>query len=331
MPSIKIGISLGDPGGIGPEVTLKALFSLPNLPNADYVLFGPRSIIEKEINKLNFKKEIPDHDPNKSSPPSHITLSDIPYPLGSLKFGYSCKENGEISFACFQKAIEEAKKGSLDAVVTAPISKESWKLAGIKWAGHTEYLSQDYPDAIMSFFSNNLNVALFTHHISLKEALKKIKKRSLSDFFIRLDKFAQKAAKKRFHLLVPGLNPHAGENGLMGKEEITEIKPAILTAKEKGVSISGPFPPDTVFNKAYKDKNKIVASLFHDQGLIAFKTVSFNEGVNVTLGLPFMRTSPDHGTAFDIAGKGTADPTSMFEAIRLAVQFSQNHHLNNSQ
>jgi 4-hydroxythreonine-4-phosphate dehydrogenase len=330
MSSVKIGLSLGDPGGIGPEVTLKALFTISSLPKADYVLFGSRSIIEKEINKFDLGVKIPDYDPKKGSSLPQITLYDIPYPLNSLKSGYPCKENGEISFTCFKKAVKEAKRGFLDAVVTAPISKESWKLANINWAGHTEYLCQDYPEAIMSFFSNNLNVALFTHHMALKEALKKIKKKDLGDFFLRLDKFAQKATKKRFHLLVPGLNPHAGENGLMGKEEITEIRPAINAAKESGVQVSGPFPPDTVFKKAYKDNSKIVASLFHDQGLIAFKIVSFNEGVNVTLGLPFIRTSPDHGTAFDIVGKGSADPTSMFEAIKLAVQFSLNYRINNS-
>lgn len=326
MPSLKIGISLGDPGGIGPEVTLKALFSIPNLPKANYVLFGSRSIIENEINKYDFKKKIPDFNPKKTSSSHQITLYDIPYSLNSFKSGYPCKENGEISFHFFKRAVEIAKKGTLDAVVTAPISKESWKLAGINWAGHTEYLCRDYHEAIMSFFSKNLNVALFTHHISLKKALKKIKKNDLTDFFIRLDQFSQKITKKRFHLLVPGLNPHAGENGLMGKEEITEIKPAIKAAKKSGVQISGPFPPDTVFTKAYKDNSKIVASLFHDQGLIAFKIVSFNEGVNVTLGLPFVRTSPDHGTAFDLVGKGTADPTSMFEALKLAFLFSQNQH-----
>jgi len=324
MSSIKIGISLGDPGGIGPEVTLKALFSVSKLPKAEYILFGSRKIIEKETNILGHNINIPDYNPQKKDSPTQLAICSIPYPLNSVKYGYACKENGKISFEYFKKAVNEAKKGSLHAVVTAPISKQSWKLAGINWAGHTEYLRKDYPEAIMSFFSRHLNVALFTHHISLKKALVQIKKKNLCDFFVRLNKFSQEARNKKFHLLVPGLNPHAGENGLLGNEEITEIHPAINAARKKGVSISGPYPPDTVFKKAYKDKNKIVASLYHDQGLIAFKIVSFEDGVNTTLGLPFIRTSPDHGTAFDIVGKGTADPQSMIEAIKLAVQFSQN-------
>ncbi len=326
MQPVKIAISLGDPGGIGPEVTVKALFSSSDIPAADYVIVGPRSLVINEINESGLQTNIADYKPKNSLKAPRITIHNIPCPLKSLRSGNPRKENGKISFQSFQKAIELAKKGFVDAVVTAPISKESWKLAGANWAGHTEYLCRDYPEAIMSFFSKNLNVALFTHHIPLREALNKIKKNSLIDFFLRLNKFSQKVSDKKFHLLVPGLNPHAGEKGIMGNEEITEILPAIEAAQKKGVKISGPFSPDTVYQKAYKDTYKIVTALYHDQGLIAFKTISFNNGVNVTLGLPFVRTSPDHGTAFDIAGKGTADPTSMREAIKMAVQFALNQH-----
>ncbi|MBD3414879.1 MAG: 4-hydroxythreonine-4-phosphate dehydrogenase PdxA [Candidatus Aminicenantes bacterium] len=315
MPPVKIGISLGDPGGIGPEVTVKALFSSSQLPDAKYIIFGPESVVRNEIKKAGLKH---------NSASSNTSIHDLPLYSESFKTGCPSRENGEISFFCFQTAVQEAQKGSLDAVVTAPISKESWKLAQLEWAGHTEYLSRDYPEAIMSFFSKKLNVALFTHHISLKKAIKKIKKQALLEFFIKLDEFSRKANQKRFHLLIPGLNPHAGEQGIMGNEEVTEIAPAVNAAKEKGIPISGPFPPDTIYKRAYKDNTKMVAALYHDQGLIAFKIISFEEGVNVTLGLPFIRTSPDHGTAFDIAGKGTADPTSMREALKKAVQFSRN-------
>jgi len=324
MALTTIGISLGDPGGIGPEVTIKALFSFPNLPEADYILFGPRFIIDKEIERVGFNRKIPDYTPQKTLKSPRITVYDMPFHPQPIPSNHPCKENGALSFNCFKKAVEKAEKGTLDAVVTAPISKKAWELAGIDWAGHTEYLSRNYPEAIMSFFSKNMKVALFTHHISLKKALQKVKKKDLYHFFLRLDTFTQKAFNRKFHLLVPGINPHAGEGGIMGREEIDEIISAVKEAQEKGVNISGPFPPDTVFNKAYKESKKIVASLYHDQGLIAFKLVSFNEGVNVTLGLPFIRTSPDHGTAFDIAGKGTADPTSMYEAIKLAARLAHN-------
>jgi len=324
MAPITIGISLGDPGGIGPEVTIKALLSFPGLPKANYILFGPRYIIDKEIKRAGFNIKIPGYTPQKTLKPTGITVYDMPFHPKATPSNHPCKENGVLSFNCFKKAVEKAEQGSLDAVVTAPISKKAWELAGIGWAGHTEYFSRYYSKAIMSFFSKNMNVALFTHHISLKKALHKIKKKDLYHFFLSLDAFTQQAFNRKFHLLVPGINPHAGEGGIMGNEEIDEIIPAVKQAQEKGVNISGPFPPDTVFNKAYKESKKIVASLYHDQGLIAFKLVSFNEGVNVTLGLPFIRTSPDHGTAFDIAGKGTSDPASMLEAIKLAARLAHN-------
>ncbi len=324
MAPVTIGISLGDPGGIGPEVSIKALFSSPNLPEADYILFGPRYLIDKEIKRVGLKRRIPDYTPQKTLKSARITVYDSPFHPKPTSSNPLSKENGLLSFNCFKKAVEKAEQGSLDAVVTAPISKKAWELAGIDWVGHTEYLSRYYPEAIMSFFSKNMNVALFTHHVSLKKALNQIKKKDLYHFFLRLNTFTQKAFNRKFHLLVPGINPHAGEGGILGNEEMDEIIPAVKEAQKKGVNISGPFPPDTVFNKAYRESKKIVASLYHDQGLIAFKLISFNEGVNVTLGLPFIRTSPDHGTAFDIAGKGTADPTSMFEAIKLAARLAHN-------
>jgi len=324
MTPTAIGISLGDAGGIGPEVTIKALFSFPDLPEADYILFGPRYIIDKETKRSGLNIKIPDYTPQKRLNSKRITVYDRPFRSKPNSSNHPCKENGELSFNCFKKAVEKAEQGSLNAVVTAPISKKAWKLAGIDWAGHTEYLCKYYPEAIMSFFSNNMNIALFTHHISLKKALHKIKKNDLYHFFLKLDTLTQKAFNRNFQLLVPGINPHAGEGGIMGNEEINEIIPAVKAAQENGVNISGPYPPDTVFNIAYKDNKKIVAALYHDQGLIAFKLISFNEGVNVTLGLPFIRTSPDHGTAFDIAGKGTADATSMFEDIKLAARLAHN-------
>jgi len=207
-------------------------------------------------------------------------------------------------------------------MVTAPISKYSWNLAGIKYSGHTEYLSLIYPQAIMSFWSDRLNVALFTHHIPLKRALKRIKKDALLEFFIRLNSNIEKLCAGKHSLLVSGLNPHAGEEGLLGREELEEIIPAIEEAKKEGLPISGPFPPDIVCRTALNHPDKIVIALYHDQGLIAFKLVSFERGVNVTLGLPFIRTSPDHGTAFDIVGKGIASSQSMAEAIKIAVKSS---------
>ena len=308
----RIGITLGDPGGIATEVTLKALSARESLHRAEYILYGSKAVIEKESRRL-------------SLPLNFLQLNIVDLGTGSesINLGRPSLENGKASFQYFEQAFNKAKTGKLQAIVTAPISKYSWNLAGFPWSGHTEYLENFYPDAIMSFFSDKLKVALFTHHIPLKTALQKINQASLQDFFIRLHKYIIKVYGKSCNYLVAGLNPHAGETGILGAEEQQEIAPAVEFAQKKGIPISGPFPPDTIWKRVLGQSDKMVISLYHDQGLIAFKLVSFEEGVNATLGLPFIRTSPDHGTAFDITGKGMADPTSMLESIRLAYRFIQ--------
>lgn len=309
----KIGITLGDPGGIGPEVTLKSLASLSSLPDAQYILFGSQNVIDAERRVLNLDSSF------LSDPISLHELDLLPGPVERRK---PTASNGAASFRYFEQAVRQAQEGTVQAIVTAPISKQSWDLAGIPWAGHTEYLSQSYPDAIMFFWAADLKVALFTHHLPLIQAIEKIEHKSLLDFILRLHANMNKIQSSGFEFLVSGLNPHAGENGMMGSEEREQILPAIEKARSRGVPISGPFPPDVVFRNALNKPDKIVIALYHDQGLIPFKLTAFERGVNMTLGLPFVRTSPDHGTAFDIAGKGIADPTSMIEAIRLAYKFA---------
>jgi len=309
----RIGITLGDPGGVGPEVTLKSLASLSSLPDARYILFGSQNVIENERNALNL---------DRSFLRDSISLHEIDCLPGPVERGRPTLPNGAVSFRYFERAVQEAQEGIIQAIVTAPVSKHSWDLAGIPWAGHTEYLSQFYPEAIMFFWAADLKVALFTHHLPLRQAIEKIKDKSLLEFILRLHANMNKIISHSFEFLVSGLNPHAGENGLMGSEEREQILPAIEKARLNGVPISGPFPPDVVFRHALNKPDKIVIALYHDQGLIPFKLQAFERGVNLTIGLPFVRTSPDHGTAFDIAGKGIADPTSMIEAIRLAHQFA---------
>jgi len=318
----KIGITLGDPGGVGPEVTLKALSSIPSLPKAQYILFGSRHTIEKEQEILNLVLHLPSLKSLKEKARHGLSLYEVESPIHTVEKGKPSKDNGEASFHYFEKAVHEAQKGNLQALVTAPISKHSWNLAGIRWAGHTDYLNHPYPEAIMFFWSDELKVALYTHHLSIKDALERVRKKPLSRFLLRLQEELQKTRIPDYELLVAGLNPHAGEQGLMGSEEIEEIIPAIESAQKRGASIKGPFPPDVVFRKAMNQPNKIVIAMYHDQGLIPFKTLAFDQGINVTLGLPFVRTSPCHGTGFDIAGKGLANPKSMIEAIKLAHRFA---------
>ncbi len=322
MTPLRIGISIGDPGGIGPEITLKALAAKESLPQANYIVFGSSFILEKERERLGLKLEITPFQNKKDASISSISLWNNTPLANTIKSGVPSAANGQASFQFFKEAVSQAEQGTIQALVTAPISKTSWKMAGLPWAGHTDYLSHFHPQAIMSFWSEKLKVALFSHHLSLKEALKKVKKANLSKFFIQLDRCLKKISSHQFAFLVAGLNPHAGENGLLGSEERDEIIPAIIETKKKGVDINGPYPPDVVFRLALDHPHQIVIALYHDQGLIPFKLLSFSEGVNLTLGLPFIRTSPDHGTAFDIAGQGKANPLSMIKAIQLAAVLS---------
>jgi len=318
----KIGITLGDPGGIGPEIILKALLFKNSLPKAHYILFGCSFLIEEEKKALGLELDIQPLNKVETSDSPRLSLFEVKNPLKALKRGYPSRENGEASFLFFKEAIKAAKKGEIQCLVTAPISKKSWSLAGLKWRGHTDYLSQFYPQAIMTFWSEKIKIALFSSHLPLKVALERVKKENLLDFFLSLHQCIEKIRPEKFRFIVAGLNPHAGENGFLGSEETQEIIPAVKKAQEKGIKISGPFPPDIVFRESLSQPHKIVIALYHDQGLIPFKLEAFERGVNLTLGLPYIRTSPDHGTAFDIAGQGKANPQSMLEAIKLAQALS---------
>ncbi len=318
----KIGITLGDPGGIGPELILKAFASIESLPKARYVLFGSRYVLEREQEALGIDVELPSNTGLENQSRQRPSLHEVDYPLTTVEKGRPSRENGEASFRYFDIAVKEAQAGNLQAVVTAPVSKHSWNMAGIRWAGHTDYLSHLYPQAIMFFWSGELKIALFTHHLPLREALDKVEEGTLLDFFLRLRKGLKKTPLFNHEILVAGLNPHAGEEGLMGSEESDILLPAIENARKKGIPLSGPYPPDAVFRIARAQPDKIVIALYHDQGLIPFKILAFEQGTNVTLGLPFVRTSPCHGTAYDIVGKGVANAESMIEAIRLAHRFT---------
>lgn len=321
----KIGITLGDPGSIGPEIVLKAFSSKNTLPKAQYIIFGTRHVLEGERRKSGIKLNLQPFDTTLDPTSPTLSLLEVKCSLTAIKKGIPSRENGEASFRFFQEAYKLAETGAIQALVTGPISKESWDLAGIKWTGHTHFLSNTYPQVIMTFWSEKMKVALFSHHLPLKKTLEKIRREALLEFFLRLHKSLERIYHEKLQFLVAGLNPHAGESGLMGSEEEEEIVPAITEAQKQGLRISGPFPPDVVFRKGMNQPDKIVIALYHDQGLIPFKLIAFERGVNVTLGLPFIRTSPDHGTAFDIAGRGIANPLSMIEAIKIAHKLSSSN------
>ncbi len=323
MTPPRIGITLGDPGGIGPEIVVKAFSGRYPLPRANYVFFGSGRLIQEEEKSLGLSIRLRPWHPQLESAEGSFSLREVEVSSEDYVKGAPAQANGIASFRFFEVAVTEARKGNLHAIVTAPISKKSWDLAGVRWRGHTDYLNHFYPEAIMAFWSQKLKVALFSHHLSLKEAIKKVRRKNLLRFFLILHQSLEKIRPAGLELVVAGLNPHAGEEGLLGREEVNEIIPAIQEAQKLGLPISGPLPPDVVFRKVLGQEDKIVVALYHDQGLIPFKLTALHTGVNLSLGLPFVRTSPDHGTAFDIAGKKAASPRSFVEAIHLAAALSE--------
>jgi 4-hydroxythreonine-4-phosphate dehydrogenase len=296
-----IAITLGDPGGIGIEVVLKALSDLQN----EVFLFGNKKAITYYAEILNLKI------PKKSK------IIDIE---GNFDVGKQSKENGKISYKSLIKAIETAKQGLCKAIVTAPINKKSLHLAGYKYPGHTEILAKEFSTEkfVMMMAAPKIKIAFVTTHIPFSLIPQTISKELIKEKVLITDKYLRYYWNlKHPSLGILALNPHAGDSGLFGDEEERIIKPAIKELKEKGLNIDGPFPADTYWSSQKKD---CTIALYHDQGMIPFKIKGFGKGVNITLGLPIIRTSPDHGTAFNIAGKGVANPSSMKEAIKTALK-----------
>jgi 4-hydroxythreonine-4-phosphate dehydrogenase len=319
----RFGVTPGDPGGIGPEIVVKTLARASALPPAAYVLFADPRLIEAEEMRNGVRLAAKPWRPD-TAPEAGVFLAAVPGPPGGPSIGRVSADNGESSFRAFEAAVAETRGGRLEGIVTAPISKAAWALAGHPFRGHTDYLARFYPDAIMTFWSERLKVALFSHHRPLSEAVAAVRKESLLALYRSLHQALEKVPGGPFRLLAAGLNPHAGEEGQLGREDEEEVRPAVEAAAAAGIPVTGPFPADTIFLKALGEKDVVVVALYHDQGLIAFKLEAFGTGVNATLGLPFVRTSPGHGTAFDIAGKGLADARSMEQAVRLAAALSAN-------
>jgi 4-hydroxythreonine-4-phosphate dehydrogenase len=319
----KIAITMGEPGGIGPEVIVKALTHSTIRRCCSPVVIGDAAIIRETVrkSKLSFKIRIIHDLKEVKSRENTIEVIDIRSPY-TFKKNVPSRGAGRAVVKYITKAVELALNKDVDGMVTAPISKESLSLAGYPWPGHTELLAEltEAREFSMMFVSRKLRVILCTIHMPLKDVPKNITKHNVFKTIRLALNGAELLGIKDPEIAVAGLNPHAGESGVMGGEEIRSIIPAIKAAKKDGIDVSGPYPPDVVFHKAYNGEFDMVVCMYHDQGLIPFKMLAFDTGVNMTVGLPFIRTSPDHGTAFDIAWQNRADPTSMIEAIKLAAK-----------
>lgn len=321
-----IGITIGDINGIGAEIALKSLNSA-FIRNSESipVLISPKNTITYYAKVLNLPLDV--HVIDRISAAKSDTLNvlelevnaDIPSP------GHLSAKAGKIAMASIEKAIQLALSGEIQAMVTLPISKESVNLAGFKIPGHTEFLADktNTSEVLMMLVNEGLRISLVTTHIPISKVAESI----TEELIIRKAKLLHESLQSDFAIKTPsialfGLNPHAGDGGVIGSEEIDIITPAITKLKELGINADGPFPADGFFGQKLHKVYDGILAMYHDQGLAPFKLLSFGSGVNFTAGLPIIRTSPDHGTAFNIAGQSIADNSSFLKAYSLAVKLS---------
>lgn len=287
----RIAITVGDPAGIGPEIAVKASEDPSVLEVCEPVIYGP----------------------------------SLPDELDEFLRGRVTAEAGAAAYDAIVEAVDDVVAGRIEAMATAPVNKEAFAAAGLPWKGHTDLLAHltGARRAVMMFHSDALRVVLATVHIPLAQVSRALTREQLEDVVRLTASEMPRFGYPSPRIAVAGLNPHAGEHGLLGKEEQTVIRPAVEALRREGVDVTGPFPADTLFVRALRGEFDVVVACYHDQGLIPVKLAAFGKAVNVTLGLPIVRTSVDHGTAFDIAGRGVADPGSMIEAVRLAARLAQ--------
>jgi 4-hydroxythreonine-4-phosphate dehydrogenase len=284
----RIAITVGDPAGIGPEIAVGAAADARVLEVCEPVLYAP---------------------PN----------------LDAFTPGQLSADAGRAAYECITRAVADARARVVDAIATAPVNKLAFAHAGLPWKGHTDLLAHlcGANEVRMLFHSPELNVVLATVHVPLVDVARLLTRQVMLETITITAAAMPRFGVERPRLAVAGLNPHAGEEGLLGGEELSTISPAIADAKRRGVDVTGPLPADTVFTRAARGEFDVVVACYHDQGLIPVKLLAFGRAVNVTIGLPIIRTSVDHGTAFDIAGQGKADPSSMIEAVLLAARLAQ--------
>jgi 4-hydroxythreonine-4-phosphate dehydrogenase len=304
----RLALTGGDPAGIGPEVLLKALVD-PGRPDAELTVYAPASVLADRARRFGL-----------APPGPSVRVVDVPLE-GPYAPGESSATGGRAAAEAVLRAAEDAKAGAIDGLVTAPLNKESLRAAGYPWPGHTEMLAEaaGTPDVAMMFVGGGLRVVLLTIHRSLRSVPDAVTADEIGRIarLVRRDLVRYGVPRPRIALC--GLNPHAGEGGLFGDEEQRVLIPAVAALRAEGLDLAGPFPADSLFVRAVRGEFDVVLAGYHDQGLIPVKLLAFGHAVNVTIGLPFVRTSVDHGTGFDIVQEGVADASSMVQAMALAA------------
>jgi len=326
-----IGISVGDVTGVGPEVTLKALAAEASADDTRYFLMGDFDLLAETNRQLGTNLPLKPFSGKKQDPGRFFVYSTFPEKLPTgLTAGSPLAARAAVNW--LRDGANLCLTQEADAFVTAPVSKEAIIRSGQPFVGQTEFLSElagTKQTAMMLLGSDDrgrwLRVALATSHVPLKLVSDKLTGEKIELAIELAAKACRDLGLPRERVAVCGLNPHAGEGGEMGTEEITTVTPAVNAAKARGLDVSGPFPADTLFHYVYRGDYEAVVAMYHDQGLVPLKMIGFESGINWTLGLPFIRTSPDHGTAYDIAGKGIANPSSMLAALQLAKKLARAH------
>ena len=320
-----VGITIGDAAGIGPEISLKAAGDAEVAAICRPVLIGDLAFLNKAAADLDVRIHLVAFDGGTDRLASGIEVIDLQNLPATVTLGQDAATTGKASAKCIEAAVDLWKRDEIDAISTAPISKKAISLGGYDFPGHTEFLAEltGTQEFAMSFFAEKLRVVLLSTHTSLRNAIELVKTERLAKL-IRFSNYQlSKLLGRKLKIAVAGLNPHASELGMFGSEEADEITPAIDQCRgEFGIDVTGPYSPDTIFLRGFSGDFDAVIACYHDQATIAVKSLSFGSSVNVTLGLPLIRTSVDHGTAFDIAGKGIADASSMKAAIRLAAELA---------
>ncbi|MFR3144852.1 MAG: 4-hydroxythreonine-4-phosphate dehydrogenase PdxA [Eubacterium callanderi] len=324
-----IAIPMGDAAGIGPEITVRALADKMIQDIARCVVVGDKDVLEDAIrvSGVDLKIKCIEEPANGDYTPGVLNLIDLDnIDMNTLKIGEIQAMTGQAAYEYIKKATELCLERKADVLTTTAINKESLKLAEVPYIGHTEIVGAltGTENPLTMFQVRNLRVFFLTRHVSLRKACDLVTKDSLLTFIRDCVKALEVLGVKSPKIAVAGLNPHSGEHGLFGTEEVDHVIPAVETAKARGIDIEGPIGADSVFYQALNGRYDAVLSLYHDQGHIATKMVDFERTISITNGMPILRTSVDHGTALDIAGKGIASPVSMIEAIRLAVEYAPN-------
>ena len=338
MSDIKpIAMTLGEPGGIGPELAIKAWLARAehNLP--PFFILSPKTIIDQTIESLGLRvrtKGIGEVSQASKFFEDVLPVFEIPGSAQDIKPGTTSSKTASVVIDSITHAVNLTRSGKSAAVVTNPIQKSALYQAGFKHPGHTEFLAElSGPDTIpvMMLANSQLRVVPMTIHIALAEVPKQLTGELIQQLVrITAKALQQDFGLKRPRLAIAGLNPHAGEDGSMGNEEIRIMRPAIMALQDEGFDVIGPLPADTMFHAEARANYDVALCPYHDQALIPVKTLDFHGGVNVTLGLPFIRTSPDHGTALDIAGKGIARPDSLIAAIKMAANMARKREAGNA-